>query len=214
MGFLVSLAALYGLFNLNNSKATVPVIKSEEVEVTEEILPITFPEETPQPKTTKVVAPTISEKIEVVENTFDIANDDIFNTETDENTPVYYGITTGIPQEGDLIITEDAPLIKAEIDPDFQGAGKESSSKFRTWVQMNVRYPQLAQDNGVSGAVNLKFVIGTDGRIKDITVLSSPDRSLTEEVIRVLNASPIWTPGQQRGKPVSVYGTIKIVFTL
>lgn len=214
IGLLVSLVALYGLFNVSAGNIEIEVVQKEEEPPVMETPPITRPDEPTKPRVQKVVAPTISEKFEVVENTVELEDTDIFNPESDEDTPNYAGLPTGVPSEGELFIDEDVPVFKAEINPNFQNAGDKSNEKFRQWVQKAVKYPQLAQDNGVSGAVNLKFVIGKDGRVGNVEVLSSPDRSLTEEVIRVLNSSPAWTPGKQREKPVSVIGTIRIVFTL
>lgn len=215
IGLLVSLIALYGLFNVSASNIEIEVVQKEEEPAVMETPPITRPDEPDKPRVQKVVAPTISEKFEVVENTVELEDTDIFNPESDEDTPNYAGLPTGTPSEGDLfLIEEDVPVYKAEVNPDFMKAGANSQAKFQEWVKKNVKYPQLAQDNNVTGAVNLKFVIGKDGRVGSIEVLSSPDRSLTEEVMRVMTSSPAWTPGKQREKPVSVIGTIRIVFTL
>lgn len=214
IGLFLSLIALYGLFEVHSGAIELEVVQKEEEPAVIETPPITRPDEPDKPRVQKVVAPTISERFEVVDNTVELENTDMFNPETDEDTPNYVGLPTGTPNDGEAFIEEDVPVFKAEVNPDFQGAGAKSNEKFRQWVQKSVKYPQIALDNNTSGAVNLKFVIGQDGHIKDIVVLSSPDRSLTDEVIRVLKASPKWTPGKQREKPVSVFGTIKIVFTL
>lgn len=214
VGLFVSLAILYGLFNMHTSNIEIAIVQKEEEPVVMEAPPITRPEEAPKPRVQKVVAPTISEKFEVVENTVELEDTDLFNPETDEDTPNYAGLPTGTPNDGEAFIEEDVPVFKAEINPDFQGGGAQSNNKFRIWVQKNVKYPKLAEENGVSGAVNIQFVIGQDGVIRDIKVISSPDRSLSDEVIRVLKSSPKWTPGKQREKPVSVIGTIRIVFNI
>lgn len=214
IGLIVALLALYGAFNMHSSNIELQAVQATEEPAVMEAPPITRPEdETPKPRVQKVVAPTISEKFEVVENTVEIENTDMFNPETDEDTPNYAGLPTGVPVDGD-ILDEDIPVFKAEINPDFMGAGAKSNDEFRKWVQKTVKYPQIAADNGVSGAVSLKFVIGQDGKLRDITVINSPDSFLSEEVIRVLKSSPAWTPGKQREKPVSVIGTIRIVFNL
>ena len=83
---------------------------------------------------------------------------------------------------------------------------------FRNWVQQNVRFPQIALENGIQGRVVLTFVIEKDGRLTNIEVLQTPDRSLSEEAIRVLNKSPKWSPGKQRNQPVRVKYTLPVDF--
>ena len=93
--------------------------------------------------------------------------------------------------------------------PSFQGGDLNT---FRKWVQENLRFPQIALENGISGRVTLQFVIERDGRLTNIKVLQSPDRSLSEEATRVLNKSPKWSPGKQRNKPVRVSYTLPVDF--
>lgn len=214
IGLFISLMAVYGVFSMSANAIELEVVQKEEEPAVIETPPITREDEPDKPRVQKVVAPTISERFEVVDNTVELENTDMFNPESDEDTPNYAGLPTGTPNDGEAFLDEDIPVFKAEINPDFQGAGAKSNEKFRLWVQKAVKYPQIAMDNNTSGAVNLKFVIGQDGKIKNIEVLSSPDSSLSKEVIRVLESSPAWTPGKQREKPVSVIGTIRIVFTL
>lgn len=215
IGLLVAIIAIYGLFSVSNGNVAISAVQKQPIEISADIPPITRPEEPTKQPQRAVVIPIITDMFKVVEN--DIVLDDpnrIFDISQEDEIPPYSGVDFGSKEVAGAVIPEDVPIFKAEVDPDFQGAGKQSNDKFRAWVQKNVRYPQIALDNNMTGAVNLKFVIGQNGLIREIIVLSSPDSSLTEEVKRVLNASPAWTPGLQRGKPVSVYGTIKIVFTL
>ena len=83
---------------------------------------------------------------------------------------------------------------------------------FRNWVQQNVKFPQIALENGIQGRVVLSFVIEKDGRLTNIQVLQTPDRSLSEEAIRVLNKSPKWSPGKQRNQVVRVKYTLPVDF--
>ncbi len=62
--------------------------------------------------------------------------------------------------------------------------------------------------------MTLQFVIERDGSLSNITVLASPDKSLTDEAIRVLNTSPKWEPGKQRNRPVRVYYILPVVYQL
>ena len=108
-------------------------------------------------------------------------------------------------------IVEEQPFLVAETMPSFQGG---SLNDFRNWVQSKVRYPAIAQENGISGKVVLTFVIEKDGRLTNIQVLQTPDRSLSEEAIRVLQQSPKWSPGKQRNQPVRVRYTLPVEFRI
>ncbi len=104
---------------------------------------------------------------------------------------------------------EDEPFVIVETMPQFQGGNVEN---FRQWVMKNVRYPAEAFKAKVQGRVLITFVIDRAGKLGSVEVFQSPDKSLSEEVVRVLNTSPEWTPGKQRGEIVSVKYTIPIDF--
>jgi TonB family protein len=76
----------------------------------------------------------------------------------------------------------------------------------------NPIYPQSAKENHVSGTVVLHALIGTDGHIFRLTVLSSSDPDLA---IAALAAVRQWVykPYQLLGEPVEVETTINVTFT-
>ena len=111
----------------------------------------------------------------------------------------------------DNIPEYDEPFVKVEQMPSFQGGDLNT---FRNWVQSKVKYPQVAQENGISGRVLISFVVEADGTLTKIEVLQSPDSSLTDEAIRVLKMSPKWEPGRQRGLCVRVKYTVPIDFRI
>ena len=95
--------------------------------------------------------------------------------------------------------------------PTFRGG---DLNQFRNWVQGKLRYPQIAQENGISGRVIMSFVIERDGTLTNIEILQSPDRSLSEEATRVVKSSPKWEPGMQRNQAVRVKYTLPVVFQI
>lgn len=108
-------------------------------------------------------------------------------------------------------IVEEEIFVTAEEMPTFQGG---DLSKFRNWVQSNVKYPQIALENGIQGNVVIKFVVEKDGKLSNIQVLQSPDKTLSEAAIAVLQKSPKWKPGKQRNKPVRVTYTLPVSFRI
>ena len=108
-------------------------------------------------------------------------------------------------------IVEEEIFVTAEEMPTFQGG---DLSKFRNWVQSNVKYPQIALENGIQGNVVIKFVVEKDGKLSNIQVLQTPDKTLADAAVQVLQKSPKWKPGKQRNKPVRVTYTLPISFQI
>ena len=78
----------------------------------------------------------------------------------------------------------------------------------------NIKYPVVAQDNGIQGRVIVNFVVEKDGRLSDFNVVRSIDPLLDAEALRVLESMPNWTPGKQRGEAVRVRFTLPVVFKI
>ena len=108
-------------------------------------------------------------------------------------------------------IIEEEIFVTAEEMPTFQGG---DLSKFRNWVQSNVKYPQIALENGIQGNGVIKFVVEKDGKLSNIQVLQSPDKTLSDAAVQVLQKSPKWKPGKQRNKPVRVTYTLPVSFKI
>jgi len=95
--------------------------------------------------------------------------------------------------------------------PTFQGG---DITNFSTWVRTRVKYPVVAQQNGIQGRVFIGFVVEPDGSVSNVTLLRSVDKSLDDEAIRVVQSSPKWEPGKQRGENVRVRFSITVNFAL
>ena len=171
--------------------------------VEEEITEITRQDQKPPEPPKKVEMKVIADLLQVVTNDTKITTEVDFAEFSDD---------TEILQQVEVVeetIEDDAPFVTAETMPTFQGGDLNT---FRNWVQSNVKFPQIALENGISGRVILSFVIERDGRLTNIKVLRTPDRSLSEEAVRVLSQSPKWTPGKQRNQVVRVSYTLPVEF--
>ena len=94
--------------------------------------------------------------------------------------------------------------------PEFPG-GMAECLKF---LAKNIKYPTIAQENGVQGRVIVQFVVNQDGSIVDPVVVRSVDPYLDKEALRVIKMMPKWKPGKQRGKAVRVKYTVPVTFKL
>ena len=94
--------------------------------------------------------------------------------------------------------------------PQFPGGSKA----MREYLKTNMRYPQIAKENGIQGRVILQFVVDETGKVRDPKILRSVDPALDAEAIRLVEAMPLWTPGKQDGKAVAVRFTVPVAFSL
>jgi len=98
-------------------------------------------------------------------------------------------------------VGSDEPFFMVEIMPSFKGG---DINKFREWVQKRTNYPQSAIDQKIQGRVYLTFIIEPNGTVSSVTIVKGVDPIIDIEAMKVIQASPRWTPGLQRGKPVRV----------
>ena len=82
------------------------------------------------------------------------------------------------------------------------------------FLSKNIRYPVVAEENGIQGRVIVTFVVERDGSITDVRVAKSVDPSLDKEAVRVTKSMPHWNPGMQNGGPVRVKFTLPVTFRL
>jgi protein TonB len=110
-------------------------------------------------------------------------------------------------------VVEDTKVydfVSIETPPGFPGG----IEKFYAYVGKSIKYPPMAAENNIQGKVFLSFVVEKNGELTDIHVDRKLGGGTDEEAVRVLKASPRWTPGIQNGKPVRVKYNIPISFTL
>ncbi|MFO7827128.1 MAG: energy transducer TonB, partial [Bacteroidales bacterium] len=111
------------------------------MDVEEEIIPITRQQEEPPPPP----PPQQTEQINIVEDDVEIEDELILDdTEADQDTEVEIMDF----EEEEEEVNEQEVFFVVEDMPTFQG---QSSDAFRTYIQQNLRYPTIAQENGISG---------------------------------------------------------------
>ncbi len=74
-------------------------------------------------------------------------------------------------------------------------------------------YPLPAKMENLQGAVLLSVLIGTDGKVRDIEVISSPSPLLTDSAVKAVSHWE-YKPYLLGGKPVETFTTIEIFFSL
>ena len=100
------------------------------------------------------------------------------------------------------------PFSYVEKMPEFAGG----QAALLRYLRDHLRYPGAALAAGVGGRVFMSFVVGSDGRISEVTILKGLGYGLDEEALRVIRQMPAWTPGYQSQHPVPVRFTLPITF--
>ena len=70
-----------------------------------------------------------------------------------------------------------------------------SAPKWRSsYVRNNTKYPPIAKDAGIQGTVFVYFVVGKNGKVRDVKVLREVDPRLDKEAVRVVESLPTFEP--------------------
>jgi TonB family protein len=94
--------------------------------------------------------------------------------------------------------------------PEFPGG----QSAMMDFLRKNLQYPNEARDKNISGKVIVKFVIDSEGNIKNAEVIRGIGAGCDEEALRVVRKMPRWKPGHQNGKAVNVFFHLPVSFVL
>ena len=205
IGIVVAMALILIAFEWSsNPNANVNDIRYvNDIEFEEEMM-VTRREE---PKPPEAKLPEVKTVIEIVDDEFEVDDWEGFDTEVDENTEYSFIIDDG-PEE---IIEEVTPFYIVEDMPTFNGG---DMSEFWKYAMGEIRYPEIAAENGVSGTVYMQFTVSTAGYVIDVKVIKGVHPDLDEEATRVIKNSPKWEPGKQRGRRVPVIMSLPMKFIL
>ncbi len=217
IGYIVALSVMFACFEFTTRtyEETDVVYATTSFVSEEEVIPITQPIFTAAPPP-PADAPQVAEILDIVDNETEIVEEKIETSESTDQAisgptaPVSGPVMAGPPapvQEG----SDEGQIFEVvEQNPSFPGGEKA----LMDYLYKNLKYPAVAQDNGIQGRVLVQFVVNKDGSIVDPKVLRSVDPSLDKEAMRVVTSMPKWTPGKQRGKPVRVRFTLPVTFRL
>lgn len=180
-GLLVSMIIVYSIVNMKFYELSASELGQLVVEqVEEEIIPITQQNTPPPPPPPPPAAPEI---IQVVDNKVEVAEVEMIDTEADAKMVVEeFAIKEEVVEEEIFTIVESMP--------EFPGGGQEALFKY---LQSEMKYPQVAKENGIQGTVFVNFVVGKDGKIRDVKILRGVNKMLDDEAVRVVKAMPSWT---------------------
>ena len=100
---------------------------------------------------------------------------------------------------------------KVDKQPKFPGG----MTSLQSYINRNLKYPQISRENNSQGRVIVRFIIDSNGVVTNPQVVrSSGDCNLDMEAVRVIESMPKWKPGKHKGKPVRVLFTFPVIFRL
>ncbi|MBW6536905.1 MAG: energy transducer TonB [Mariniphaga sp.] len=205
-GLLIVLGAILLAFEWSTAPKKAYSLGSVQIQaIEEEIIPITREPEAipPQPP------PQVVEVLNIVADDMEIEVElEIETSDVDDGMTIDFNslIITGKEEPE----PEDQIFYIVEEPAEFPG-GERALYKY---ISDQVKYPVIAQENGIQGKVYVKFVVNEEGVASGAEILRGVDPSLNQEALRVINSLPNFKPGKQRGRPVKVYYNALINFQL
>jgi protein TonB len=208
LGLVVSLGITLLAFEWTSKPSRASSLGTmESVNVEEEIIPITREQEIkppPPPPPPKVV-----EVLNIVEDDVEIEDElELEDSEADSETVIDVQPILATLEEEE--VAEDKIFIVVEDPAEFPGGDRG----LYNYINKNVKYPIIAQENGIQGKVYVKFVVNESGKVGGAEILRPVDQSLDKEALRVISSLPNFRPGRQRGRAVKVFYNAVINFQL
>ncbi len=207
IGLVVALGATLVAFEWKTMpKETESLGMLQSADVEDVIIPITRepkvepPPPPPPPKVIEVLNIVTDDAI--IDEEIRIEDSGADETTTINVNPVFTpDVEEDVPEEIFFVVEEPA---------EFPG-GDQALLRY---IHNTVKYPVIAQENGIQGKVFVKFIIDEQGAVSNAEIMRGVDVSLDKEALRVINSLPDFKPGKQRGRPVKVYYNAVIKFQL
>ena len=207
IGLVVAMAAALVAFEMKSydkeDKEQVVRQASEEIE---DIVIQTQEQELPPPPPPET--PEVTTEFEIVGDDAQIENELHVDAEVKEDTKNIEITPVQVEEEEEE--AEEEIFTVVESAPEFPG-GAEALYKY---LSQNIKYPQLARDNNITGKVFVTFVVERDGSIANPRILRDIGGGCGAEAVRVVKSMPKWTPGKQRGRSVRVQFNLPVSFQL
>ncbi|MBQ7062085.1 MAG: energy transducer TonB [Bacteroidales bacterium] len=106
-------------------------------------------------------------------------------------------------------VEEDEEIYSfVEVQPSFPGG----DNALYSYLRNNIKKPQAARDNGITGTVYVSFVVERDGSLSNVSVMRDIGGGCGGEAVRVVKSMPRWNPGKNRGKAVRTRYNLPIQF--
>lgn len=211
IGLVTILALVLVAFNLRKSdlgdSGMVTKVISEEME--EEIIQTEEEQQNEPEPEPEQPEPEVTTELEVVDNDAEIENElGLVDAGDDANKAQQDVVISDVSNDEE--VAEEEIFVFVEENPSFPGG----ESALYEYLYKNIKYPDLARENNITGTVVIKFVVEKDGSITKASILREIGGGCGKEALRVVNTLPKWKPGKQSGRPVRTEFTLPVQFEL
>jgi len=131
----------------------------------------------------------------------------------DSNKTFNNGPGTDVVEGPPAVVEPPKPVestIVIGLNATYKG-GMEAMSRF---LGRHLIYPPTARRIGVDGTVYVSFVVDTDGKVINATIIKGVSKECDEEALRVVSLMTDWIPAQQNNRKVMVRMVLPIKFLL
>ena len=132
----------------------------------------------------------------------------IFSCERDDLDPQLLKVGDFTDKLNIAVANEVFDVVEQQPNPP---GGMEGWNRY---LSRNLKYPIQARTNGIEGTVIVVFEIHQDGTVRNPEILRGIGGGADEESIRIVQNSPKWEPGRQRGQAVITRMRLPIRFKL
>lgn len=124
-----------------------------------------------------------------------------------------------VEEQVKVVQEPEKPVVKEEPQKVFRAVEQMpqfpgGQAALMSWLSKNIRYPQMALQNDISGKVVVEFVVEKDGSVGSTKIIRGVDKDLDREALRVVKAMPKWQPGKNNGQAVRCYYTLPVTFKI
>jgi len=206
ISLVITMSLLVLAFEYKQYDNTKIELVSRSTMESEEIIEIPPTDIPPPPPPATVVQPQIVEVPDEEEIKDEIKVE--FDVEVTEQTKVVEFAVFERP----VIEKEDPEEIFLVVEQ--TAVPKGGMEAFYKYVNERLKYPAQARRMQIQGRVFIEFVVDRDGSITNVIVVKGIGAGCDEEAQRIVQGSPPWAPGKQRGKPVRQRMVLPITFKL
>lgn len=124
---------------------------------------------------------------------------------------VVYSAQYHVPIPDFSLASSDYPQDSKNVKEPLYKGGHDAMVKF---LSENIKYPDQAKKEGISGIVYVSCLITKEGKISEVKVKKGVNEILDREAVRVVSMLKEWEPGTADGKKVDASIVIPINFKL
>ena len=120
----------------------------------------------------------------------------------------------GYPQEDVVKVAEVMPVLTACASLDDRTERETCTNQgMMEHVMQNLVYPKVAKDKDIEGTVFVQFVVTEKGSIGSVEMVRGLE-TFEKSAVTVIESLPLFIPGDNKGKALSVQYVLPIRFAL